>query len=109
MPDQLSERNAALIRAIDPDFLRTLQLHNDAAVSEALVQRLMDAADGPKTAAEVRAQARVAELEAVLRQARDLCDRALPEFDWGRSALSGEAIQLLNAVPGRIREVLGNG
>lgn len=43
--------------------------------------------------------ARVAELEAALRLAKRLMDEALPKFNWGASALDGNAIQLLNAVP----------
>lgn len=31
-----------------------------------------------------------------------LCKQALPEFDWGNSALSAESITLLNEVPGKI-------
>lgn len=36
-----------------------------------------------------------------------LCDEALPKFNWAASALDANAIQLLNEVPGQIREALG--
>lgn len=39
-------------------------------------------------------------------RARDLCRIALPQFNWGASALGAEAIQLLNEVPGEIELAL---
>lgn len=45
---------------------------------------------------------RTAALLEALEAANMLCEKALPEFDWGKSALSAEAIQLLNEVPGQI-------
>lgn len=52
------------------------------------------------------ANSRAEALSAALRRADDLCTTALPQFNWGASALSGAAIQLLNEVPGEIRVAL---
>lgn len=52
------------------------------------------------------ANGRVDALSAALRRAEELCTRALPQFNWGASALSGEAIALLNEVPGEIHAAL---
>lgn len=41
-----------------------------------------------------------------LRAAKELIDTALPQFDWGSSALSAEAIQLLNETPGKVNAAL---
>lgn len=43
---------------------------------------------------------------AVLARVEQMCTVALPQFNWGASALSAEAIQLLNQVPGEVREAL---
>lgn len=43
---------------------------------------------------------------AALRAAQRLCREALPKFDWGKSALDANAIQLLNTVPKQIDEAL---
>jgi len=47
-----------------------------------------------------------AEQLAALEAADRLCKKALPEFDWGRSALSADSIRLLNEVPGQIRAAI---
>lgn len=49
---------------------------------------------------------RVTQLKAALERADALCRIALPTFDWGKSALTAEAIQLLNEVPGEITTAL---
>lgn len=45
-----------------------------------------------------------------LYEALEACQRlineALPKFDWGKSALDGNAIQLLNEVPGQVSAAL---
>lgn len=41
-----------------------------------------------------------------LQRAQRLFDEALPKFDWGRSALDANAIQLLNEVPGEVEAAL---
>jgi hypothetical protein len=41
-----------------------------------------------------------------LRDAQELIDVALPQFDWGASALSAEAIQLLNEVPRKVKQAI---
>lgn len=41
-----------------------------------------------------------------LQRAKRLFDEALPKFDWGRSALDANAIQLLNEVPGEVEAAL---
>lgn len=43
---------------------------------------------------------------AALLRALELCEKALPQFNWGASALSAEAIALLNEVPSEIRSAL---
>lgn len=35
-----------------------------------------------------------------------MCDSALPQFDWGKSALDGDAIQSLNETPGELKAAL---
>lgn len=45
-------------------------------------------------------------MQRALRAANELCEKALPKFNWGASALDAEAIQLLNEVPSKIKEVL---
>lgn len=52
-------------------------------------------------------------LASELQEARDALKRAdklfkvaLPKFNWGASALSGEAIRLLNEVPGEVAKAL---
>ena len=42
------------------------------------------------------------ELLKALERAEELCGKALPVFDWGKSPLTAEAIMLLNEVPGEI-------
>ena len=48
----------------------------------------------------------VKELEDALEAANELCEKALPKFNWGKSALDATAIRLLNEVPGLIRQAL---
>lgn len=50
-----------------------------------------------------------AKLRSALERAKLLHDVALPCFDWGKSALTGEAIQLLNTVPGEVARALLEG
>lgn len=45
-------------------------------------------------------------VQEVLKRAVRLFDEALPKFDWGKSALDANAIQLLNEVPGEVRAAL---
>lgn len=45
-------------------------------------------------------------LRSALELAQTMCDKALPQFNWGASALDGEAIHLLNVTPGRIKAAL---
>jgi hypothetical protein len=51
-------------------------------------------------------EADVEQLRAALRRADRLCREALPQFNWGASALRADAIRLLNEVPGEIRAAL---
>ena len=46
------------------------------------------------------------EMLSALRAAAELIDYALPKFDWGKSALDGRAIQLLNEVPMTVRAAI---
>lgn len=46
------------------------------------------------------------ELVAALRDAHRLNTEALPKFNWGASALDGNAIRLLNEAPGSVQRVL---
>lgn len=46
------------------------------------------------------------ELVEALGCALQLCQEALPKFNWGASALDANAIQLLNEVPGKIAAAL---
>lgn len=46
------------------------------------------------------------DVKEVLSRAVRLFDEALPKFDWGRSALDANAIQLLNEVPGEVERML---
>lgn len=46
------------------------------------------------------------ELLAALEAANRLFVEALPKFDWGASALDANAIQLLNEVPGQVRNAI---
>lgn len=41
-----------------------------------------------------------------LRAAKQLCDEAIPEFNWGASCLSANAIRVLNEAPGIIARAL---
>lgn len=41
-----------------------------------------------------------------LQRALRLFDEALPKFNWARSALDANAVQLLNEVPGEVRAAL---
>lgn len=50
------------------------------------------------------ANSRVEEARKVLARVDELFRVALPQFNWGASALSGEAIMLLNEVPGEVRK-----
>ena len=45
-------------------------------------------------------------MKEVLRDCQRLFKEALPKFDWGRSPLDANAIQLLNTVPGKVRNIL---
>jgi hypothetical protein len=45
-------------------------------------------------------------LEEALAKADELCRVALPQFNWGASALDGKAIFILNEAPGIIRRAL---
>lgn len=54
----------------------------------------------------VRACNNHAELVAALARAEALFTEALPKFNWGQSALDGNAISLLNEVPGEVRQAL---
>lgn len=48
----------------------------------------------------------IAALKTALRDAQRLCQEALPQFEWGPSALDANALQLLNEVPGQIARAL---
>lgn len=62
------------------------------------------------TLVELKARSRLIaaapEMLAALRLARKLFEVALPQFDWGKSALSGEAIRLLNEGPGVVANAI---
>lgn len=65
----------------------------------------LDTGDNPKFAeacANALLIAAAPDLLEALRAAQRLCAEALPKFDWGRSSLDGNAIGLLNEVPGVI-------
>lgn len=47
-----------------------------------------------------------ARMREALLAAQEMTRVALPQFDWGRSCLSAEAIRLLNETPGVIRAAL---
>ncbi|APL99190.1 nucleotide pyrophosphohydrolase [Bordetella phage MW2] len=47
-------------------------------------------------------------VQEALKRAVRLFEEALPKFDWGKSALDANAIQLLNEVPGEVRAVLND-
>lgn len=49
---------------------------------------------------------RIKALEEALAKADELCRVALPQFNWGASALDGKAIFILNEAPGIIRRAL---
>jgi hypothetical protein len=49
---------------------------------------------------------RIEKLEGVLKRANAMCVHALPQFNWGASALDATAIRFLNEVPAEIAEVL---
>lgn len=49
---------------------------------------------------------RIKALEEALEKADELCRVALPQFNWGASALDGNAIFILNEAPGIIRSAL---
>jgi hypothetical protein len=51
-------------------------------------------------------QLREEQLFVALEQAKELFDVALPQFNWGASALSAEAIKLLNEVPTLVNSTL---
>ena len=76
--------------------------------SERLDQHLARVADEHRTSAVLlrAGAARIDALHAVLRRVEKLHAVALKQFNWGASALSGEAIQLLNEVPGEVRVAL---
>ena len=48
----------------------------------------------------------IEKLRAALKDAERLFNEALPKFNWGASALDGNAIQLLNEVPLKVRAAL---
>ena len=61
----------------------------------------------PEENAEAAASAeRIKALEEALAKADELCRVALPQFNWGASALDGKAIFILNEAPGIIRRAL---
>lgn len=43
-----------------------------------------------------------------LRRVKRLIDEALPKFNWGTSALDGNAIQLLNEVPCQVDRMISD-
>lgn len=45
-------------------------------------------------------------LRCALEAADDLCRTALPQFNYGASALNADAIRLLNEAPGKIKAAL---
>jgi len=45
-------------------------------------------------------------LLAAVEAALQLCDEALPKFNWGASALDANAIKLLNEVPDQLRAAI---
>lgn len=68
--------------------------------SRRVIDRLQSAGFVVEYADTVRiAEQERAHLLAVLKAAKQLCDVALPCFDWGKSPLTPEAIRLLNEVP----------
>jgi hypothetical protein len=45
---------------------------------------------------------------AALGQTREMIDKALPEFNWGASALSADGIRLLNETPGVVNAAIAS-
>lgn len=66
--------------------------------------------EGAVPLAQVKANARLIaaapELLEALIAAKAMIDIALPQFDWGRSSLSAEAIGLLNDTPGIVKRAI---
>ena len=45
-------------------------------------------------------------IKSAIEKGVEMCDVALPQFNWGRSALGADAIRLLNEAPGELRAAL---
>ncbi|MGI9485438.1 MAG: hypothetical protein ACR2RF_06060 [Geminicoccaceae bacterium] len=90
------------------------QTCNDGDTGAAWFEEITDEdrdliAAAPETAAELERVREInAELVGALKRAERLIDEALPKFDWGKSFLDCNAIQLLNEVPGEVKSAIAN-
>lgn len=95
-------REAMVAEAVKP----LIPMLRDAALAKASEEQAsQDREDAERTTSQRKRNAAEEMFEA-LQRATALFEVALPQFDWGKSALSGEAIRLLNDVPVEVAQAL---